>query len=216
LTLTQQPSSQSFAQRPPQHSNIFPQNFGVYRASESMADMVIAHSSEESKYSPIFYVSTYRGFRSKLEVILHSESRKASPPMATAAFRHWSSKIDIWINRPNGQDLITTLKNQGVFIHTATCFMLPLPDGSTEVFNWKRSSGPEVASLNGQEYGMKLVRKSTGQVVAAWTGPKRGWKKLGKMAWKGEQDPRGELGTGFELAAIITRLALLVREEGQE
>lgn len=56
---------------------------------------------------------------------------------------------------------------------------------------------------------MKLVLRSTGQIVAAWTGPNSGSRKKGKMAFLGNNgDPRFELGIAFEIAAVITVTAL--------
>lgn len=57
---------------------------------------------------------------------------------------------------------------------------------------------------------MKLVRSSTGQTVAAWTGPNAGSRKKGKMAFLGNNgDPRFELGIAFEIVTVITVTALV-------
>ncbi len=54
---------------------------------------------------------------------------------------------------------------------------------------------------------MKLVRCSTGEVMAAWTLPNSGHRKKGKMSFlmKG----RAVFGEMFELMAVTTVLALM-------
>jgi hypothetical protein len=194
-----------------QFNYIFPPAFGVYRASGTLKNLVIAQSANESKSSPTFFISIHGPFSSQPSVVLHSQGSEDSQMIATASFHSFSQDVDIFMNLPNGQTLTTTLIHDGTFSRTHS-FMIPLLSGSTEAFEWKMSSGPEVGSLNGSSHGAKLVRKSNGQVVAAWARPGSGTKKRGKMTWMGDRDPRSELGPTFELATVITRLALVEKE----
>ncbi|KAG9235108.1 hypothetical protein BJ875DRAFT_459989 [Amylocarpus encephaloides] len=207
----QQPTTQSF-NAPRSLNFILPSGFGVYSAGTLSSDMVIAHSADASKSSPLFYISVHSGFSSQPSVVLHSQAHEGSPPMATAELHSFSSSIDIDIFLPDGKRFQTKMKKEGTFT-VSHYFQAPMSNGGMELFEWKSSSGAEVASLNGRSHGKKLVRSSTGQVVAAWTGPTSGSRKKGKMSFMGGNagDPRAELGTAWELIAIISHLALAER-----
>jgi hypothetical protein len=122
--------------------------------------------------------------------------------LATADFHSLSSKIDISVGTFN-----CVLQSDGVFTPSYP-FEYIHDDGSREVFEWKRSHGREVQSLDGAYHGYKLVRVKNGQVVAAWTRP-GGWStgKVGKIALM----ERG-LGERWEVTTVIGALALLEKE----
>lgn len=85
--------------------------------------------------------------------------------------------------------------------------MFTLPGSNAkEKFEWKRSSGQEVANLMGKSNGEKLVRVKTGEVVAAWTLPGMSNKKKGKMSFLGNREVLGEK---FELMAVICILGIM-------
>ena len=93
-------------------------------------------------------------------------------------------------------------------------FAFTLP-GSTvqERFEWKRSSGVEVASLNGRSHGEKLVRVRTGQVIAAWTYPGMSVTKKGKMSFLGNRE---EFGDVFEVLAVVSIVAIMEKLRRQK
>jgi len=75
-----------------------------------------------------------------------------------------------------------------------------------ERFEWKSSYGPEVQALRGSSHGMKLVRVSTGEVVAVWARPNSGMKKKGKMRFMAD---RGVMGEKWETMVVISILAIM-------
>lgn len=94
------------------------------------------------------------------------------------------------------------------FFHAATVFYMPVPSSGTgkERFEWKTSSGQEVAALDGRNKGLKCVRCSTGQVVAAFTNVRMSKKKVGKMAFLGE---KLNLGEAAEMMIFVSLCAVI-------
>jgi hypothetical protein len=134
--------------------------------------------------------------------------------MATANFHKFSSSVDICLSHPtdpSDKDVNIVLQRREAFTKGSS-FAVPLRNGLTESFQWRNSRGVEVASLNGWWQGKKLVRETTGQVVAAWTFVDSGWRTYKKMAWiaaPGGQDHREELGIWFELASVMTCVVMI-------
>ncbi|KAH6673163.1 hypothetical protein B0J14DRAFT_592644 [Halenospora varia] len=162
---------------------IFPKAFGFYHASGSFSNLVVALSSSNSRSQPQFYISTHGSFSSQPDVILHSSPRDSSPPLATADFHSFSSTIDLSIHIGTTR-VTSTLKKKESFSNTYT-FTLPIDVSRNEVFEWKKSHGNEVRSLNGGHRGMKLVRVKDGKIVVAWTTPNAGTHKKAKMEFLG-------------------------------
>lgn len=173
-----------------------------------MSEMVIALKGDDP--NPLFYISTHGGFSSKPSVVLHSDRYKSSPPIATADFPSFTSKIEIDIKAsPLFAAERITLTEHGVFYYSRR-FTFTLPGTNIkEQFEWKRSSGQEVANLMGKPHGGKLVRVKTGEVVAAWTLPRMLNKKKGKMSFLGNREVLGEK---FELMAVISILGIMEKE----
>lgn len=196
------------------NNKIFPAEFGVYHASTFGRSYVLAESNEKSRSSPLFYVSTTHGslgFGSQPDLVLHSDASRSSPAIATAKIRGLSRITNICLYHPSGQSLNIILQGQGPF-RTSVFFSIPVGDGTTEVFDWRRNTGPDGICLS-RTNEKKLIRASTGQVVAVWTPPYQRWWKLGRMSWHAEQDQRDVLGMWFELAAVVTRLIMLEIEK---
>lgn len=170
-----------------------------------MSNLVVALSGDDP--NPLFYVSTHGGFSSKPSVVLHSNRYETSPPMATADFPSFSSTINIELKAtPSYPAEQSTLVKEGVF-SSCRIFSCTLPGSNVkERFEWKRSSGQEVASLHGRSHGEKLVRAKTGEIVAAWTLPGMSNKKKGKMSFLGNREVLGEK---FELMAVICMLGIM-------
>jgi len=124
----------------------------------------------------IFYVSMHSCWSSKPSVVLHGGPNLSSPPIAAADFHSFSSTVDIVL----GNEKHTLIKS-GTFSSSQVFDVHIRSTDKNERFEWKASTGAEVASLEGQRRGMKLVRVSTGAVVAAWTRPNIGMKKKGKL-----------------------------------
>jgi hypothetical protein len=132
-----------------------------------------------------------------------------SAPLAIAAFHSFSSSIDISLFAPNNPRQLaytTEFVKEGAFDSTMS-FGVPMPNGKIERFEWKRSSGPEVQSLQGKSHGMKLVRAGTREVCAVWAPPHTMGRKKGKMAFLGNgRDPRDEFGVLWEMMVVISIL----------
>lgn len=198
----------SFAQATSQNNHRFPKDFGFYHASGSMSDMVIALRGDDP--NPLFYISTHRGLSSKPSIILHSNRYPTSPPLATADYHTYTSSIDIVLSATSSYRVEHHhLEKSGVF-SSGRVFSVTLPGSNVlEGFEWKRSQGQEVASLHGRGHGEKLVRVSTGEVVAAWTTPYMSIGKKGKMSFLGNREVLGEK---FELMAVICMLGIMAKD----
>lgn len=134
----------------------FPQSFGIYHASGSNSDFVIAlHASNQ----PIYLISTHGGFSSQPSVILHSSPHESAPPLATADFHSFSPSTDLTLYVPDpANPKITSLNKEGMF-WSSYIFLCYIPASkATEEFEWKSSSGHEVNALQGRGYGKKCVR----------------------------------------------------------
>ena len=183
----------------------FPQDFGIYHASGSLSDLWIAKSADSP---PLFYISTHSLVSSKASVELHAGPSPASPPIATAQFHGFSSNIDLALGLKNQGRQNYSLIKDGVFSPTEFFDFLMLT-GVVERFEWRSSSGPEVTALQGRSHGMKLVRVSTGRVVAAWARPHGGTKKKGKLRFMAREG--GELDDRWEVLVVISITALIER-----
>ncbi|CZR66187.1 uncharacterized protein PAC_16088 [Phialocephala subalpina] len=198
-------------QAPPQSTTIrFPPQFGIYHASGSMTDLVIAQSKDDPH--PLYYISTHSGFSSQPSVILHSSPHPGSPPLANADFHSFSSTIDmsLFVAIPPGSNpQMAPMERSGAFSYVRQ-FRAPIPStSSVEIFEWKRSSGPEVQALEGRSHGKKCARVSTGEVVAVFTHPDMSYSKKGKFAFMGSGVGLGE---GFEVMAVMAILAIMEKE----
>jgi hypothetical protein len=195
---------QTKTQPQPPSKHIFPQAFGFYHASISHSDMAIALSAESA---PLFHISTHGSFSSQPSIVLHSSAQPTSPPLANAYFHSFSSKTDISIlSSSSGKAVLSaSLIKDGAF-SSAHTFSIP----GAGIFEWKNSSGPEVVNLRGKSHGMKLVRKGSRDVVAAWAPPNSGTRKKGKIAFLGRgKDPRDEFGGVWEMMVVISILSLM-------
>jgi hypothetical protein len=161
--------------------------------------MWIAKSADSP---PLFYISTHGGFSSQPSVVLHSGSTPNFIPIANAQFHNFSSTINITIGRDN----YSLLKN-GTLSSVEFFDFFVNATAKMERFEWKSSSGPEVAALRGKSHGMKLVRVGTGEVVAAWARPNSGTRKKGKLRFTARD--RGELDDKWELMAVVSISAII-------
>lgn len=185
-------------------SHRFPQNFGFYHASGSMSDMIIALKGDDP--NPLFYITTHNSFSSKPNVELHGSRNSSSPVIATADFPAFSNSIDIELMASDRNPAERARVSKNDFFSSGMSFSCVLPGGKRESFEWKRSSGPEVARLQGRSHGMKLARSSTGEIVAAWAQPGMSTRKKGKMAFLGNREALGEK---FELMAVMCMIGIM-------
>jgi hypothetical protein len=198
----------SFAEATSQGNHRFPKEFGFYKASTLISDMVIARRADDP--NPLFYISTHSGLSSKPNIILHSTCYPSSPPLATANYHTYTSTIDIALAATSSYRAEhRSLEKTGVF-SSGRAFSVTLAGSNVpESFEWKRSHGQEVANLHGRGHGEKLVRINTGEVVAAWTTPYMSIGKKGKMSFLGNRDVLGEK---FELMAVICMLGIMGKD----
>ncbi|KAH7397516.1 hypothetical protein BKA64DRAFT_38202 [Cadophora sp. MPI-SDFR-AT-0126] len=191
----------------PHHQGRFPQSFGIYHASGTSSDLVLAHRNHDP--NPLFYVTTHNSWSSKPSVVLHSGGQCSSPQLATARFASFSSEVEVnLLAQSTGRTIIAETMRKDRSQHSCHYFTVPVGGNQTpERFEWKNSQGNEVRSLNGKSHGMKLVRVKTGEVVVAWAPPNSGTRKRGKMAFLN----REVLGENFEIMAVVTILAMMER-----
>lgn len=208
--LTPQNCTPSPRPQGPQQTVRFPPSFGIYHASGSMSDLIIAQSKDDPH--PLYYISTHSGFSSQPSVILHSSPNPNSPPLADADFHSFSSTIDMSLFvaiPPGSRPQTATMETSGAFSYVRQ-FRAPIPStSSVEVFEWKNSSGPEVQALEGRSHGKKCIRVSTGEVVAVFTHPDMSYSKKGKMAFMGSGVGLGE---GFEVMCVMSTAAIMEKE----
>jgi hypothetical protein len=159
--------------------------------------------SEHSRSAPFMSIAIHSGFSGEPSIVLSTPNAV----MATADFHSFSSKTDLVIGNSTA-----CLQSSG-FLSTVWDFTYTFDDGRQEVFEWRRSSGEAVAGLNGRSRGHKLVRLSTGEVVAAWTNP--GGMSLDKDAKIGLMDSARAYGWGerWEVTVVVGALALIQREK---
>jgi len=153
--------------------DLFPNDISVYHASGSFKDLCISLSGDSP---PLFYVSTHSSWSSKPSVVLHGGPIPSVSPLASAHFHSFSSAVDIALGNENHN-----LIKRGIFSTSLTFEVFISSTSQNEYFTWKSSWGAEVASIQGRNYGLKLVRASTGEVVAAWAKPKSSIRKKGKL-----------------------------------
>jgi hypothetical protein len=171
---------------------------GFYRAS--ISDYLLAHSSNDP--NPIAYVSTHS--LSRPQVKLHSTNSSLSPTIATAEFHTFSNSITIGV--PSAC-VIENLEKKRIFVDTYSIHLVHPTSGIRELFEWRHSSGAQVKALNGKSRGLKLVRTTTGEVIAVYTGA-ISLKKMGKMKWLSERS-YGDVG---ELIVMMSILALVEKD----
>lgn len=176
---------------------LFPSIFGIYR--DGMRRLAL---SEQHVTTPFMSVAVHSGLSGEPSIVLTSPTAI----MGTADNHSFSSKTDIVVGNTS-----TTLRCSG-FLSPVWDFTYTFDDGHQEVFEWKKSSGEAVAGLGGRSKGHKLVRISTGEVVAAWTLPNGfGVDKLAKI---GLLDGARGYGWGdrWEVTVVIAAIALVERE----
>jgi hypothetical protein len=202
----------SFADATSQGNRRFPKEFGFYKASNLMSDMVIALTGDDP--NPLFYISTHSGLSGKPNIVLHSNRYPSSPPLATADYHTYTSTIDIELAATSSYRAEHhALEKTGVF-SSGRAFSVTLAGSNvSESFEWKRSHGQEVATLHGRGHGEKLVRINTGEVVAAWTTPYMSIGKKGKMSFLRNREVLGEK---FELMAVICMLGIMGKDHNRK
>jgi len=175
----------------------FPRSFTLQKASTFGSNLTIL----DPNGNPLYYVAHHSGLfaMGKPDVSLRTTPDKSSPELASAKFHAIGSSIDI--NITNG--LNVKIHHSGV-LHRIWSFDFALPNGQMEHFEWKNSSGAEVASLGGRSHGLKLVRASTGEVIAAETDVRMSWSKKSKFGFVS----REMLGSKLELMVVISMLAV--------
>jgi hypothetical protein len=148
-------------------TSIFPQSFGIYRASSYLPHLVLAHSSKTVS-TPFFFIAIHSSFRCKPDIILHRDPTKAHPSLASAQFKGFTSTPQITLGSTRyGAAPTEPLQTEG-FFHTVHYFSLFLPNLSVrERFEWKNSCGAEFGAL-GHGSGMNLIRIKTGEIVAVY------------------------------------------------
>ncbi|KAH7346882.1 hypothetical protein BKA65DRAFT_503522 [Rhexocercosporidium sp. MPI-PUGE-AT-0058] len=189
----------------PYNNSRFPQTFGIYHASGTSSDLVIALRNQDP--NPLFHITTHNSWSSKPSVVLHSSGLCTSPQLATAKFTSFSSDVELSIlAQSTGRAMTTETMKKDRSQHSCQYFTVEIGGSQTpERFEWKNSQGSEVRSLNGKKHGMKLVRTKTGEVVVAWAPPNSGTRKRGKMAFLS----RDALGEKFEVMAVVSILAIM-------
>lgn len=174
------------------------------------------HIALAKESAPILYISTHGGFSSQPSVILHSRAQEGSKPLGTADFHSFSRTMDLLLYNPSslvsGPAFSTTVDAEATFSFSMT-FSAPVTSSQIEKFEWKNSSGADVASLAGRSHGMKLVLQRTGEVIAVWAPPNEGYKKKGKMAFIAN---RGSLGVLMEIAAVISVAGIMEKRRRQK
>lgn len=191
-----QQSQLSFLQ-PDGKPYLFPSIFGVYRDGPTKLFLSQHHIT-----TPFMLVTTQPGLSDEPSITLSSPTMA----MGTAHFHGLASKVDVVVGITS-----TSLQSSGL-LSPVWDFTYTFDDGRQEVFEWKRSSGKEVAGLGGKSKGHKLVRKSNGEVIAAWAQP--GGTSSDKLAKIGLLDS-GRLhdwGERWEVTVVLGAVALVERE----
>ncbi|ESZ89737.1 hypothetical protein SBOR_9878 [Sclerotinia borealis F-4128] len=176
---------------------LFPSIFGVYR--DGMRKLFL---SEHHITTPFMSIATHTGLSGEPSIVISSPTAV----MATADFHSFSSKTDLVVGNTSA-----CLQSTG-FLSAVWDFTYTFDDGHQEVFEWRRSSGDAVAGLGGRSKGHKLVRVSSGEVVAAWTHP--GGMSLDKVAKIGILDSARAHGWGerWEVTVVVGTIALIEKE----
>jgi hypothetical protein len=142
---------------------------------------------------------------------------KAGPMLATSRFSLLTSPIDICLRALEAQDCQwETLEKERRLSHACFGFSVTMAFGSEGVsrrsFTWKRSHGQEV--VGGAKFSMrnfKLVDNRTEEVVAVFLA-------VGPFSWmnRGKFQLRRDWGPQWEIAVLITKLALMEKARRRE
>ncbi|CZR58076.1 uncharacterized protein PAC_07966 [Phialocephala subalpina] len=201
-----------------------PAVFGIYRGVGS--DLFIRLSRKDTS---LFFLSLkYATYDPTPSVTLSrprnqvaGENTIETSPIATATVpkpphtKH--PDVDIRLYSPDSpvhdsSNLQETLVTSSTDVrYSSRNFEYQIPGYETkERFAWRHHDGPEVRSLKGRKYGMKLVRVQTGAVVGAWTKPRSTLSdtKQGKIAFFDRS-----LGPQFEFLAIVSLITHKVAQK---
>ena len=149
-------------------SRQFPPSFGLYTDSVMGSRMILgAHQSQ-----PLYAVSLHTGWSGKPSTILHNGRSNKDPPLATADHSMFGSTCTVELP-PLPTDTTGAVSEERAttsgWYHKKMNFSIEVESmGQREAFEWRHSRGSEVAALGASHSGWKLVRLSTGEVVAAW------------------------------------------------
>ncbi|PBP23066.1 alternative oxidase [Diplocarpon rosae] len=93
--------------------------------------------------------------------------------------------------------------------------------GKRETFEWRHASGPFTRMVDKNSGGLRLVRVSTGDVIAVYAGLRQTWRATNPSRMVGmfrflRGDGMTDLGEEFELLAVMTILSLLERGRRQQ
>lgn len=198
---------------PPSNYTVFPRDTVIYR--KEYISLILGPQYEANKPQPpaLFYVSVHmdnRWFNKSHtpQIRLHFGPDDTYPVIGSVKFRHsTTSEITINLNptSPNSEETTeieltktwAAMSDVHKFYHTVRS-----PDGTLakEKFEWRHSSDPEVKALATENHpgenitqdnkGLKLVRDSTGEMLAAFCGGKhqRNWnpkRVAGKLRFSG-------------------------------
>ncbi|CAD6446275.1 defbbdad-de92-4a2f-bd30-b3ff1a9eb277-CDS [Sclerotinia trifoliorum] len=177
-------------------SYLFPTIFGVYR--DGSTKLVL---SEHHITTPFMIIAT-SNLPDEPSIIVSS----STAVMGTVNFHDSSSKTDIVVGNTS-----STLQSSGL-LSPVWDFTYTFDNGRQEEFQWKRSSGEAVAGLGGRRRGSKLVRVSSGEVLAAWSQPAT--MNLDKVAKIGLLDSGRAHGWGerWEVTVVLGAIALIEKD----
>lgn len=196
-----------------------PTHTSVWYKSSSMLKSTTTLYLGETKATPTHLLQAKLHVSGKSELTLH-----AGPEPTTAILAHTESKhacstdsrLSITVpgqpahNEPFAAHMRLTTERYD--------FVLQVPSGAVEKFEWRMSKGDEVKALHGFKYGFKLVRlgeKFEGpnvsgdghEVVAAWAEPANLKTECGRLELLGSAAD-GQLGEAFNVAAVITAVRI--------
>jgi hypothetical protein len=180
-----------------------PLSFKIYCSKSRIiySEFYIAHEKNQKLHA----ISTRYKFWSKLTIGLHQGPSVDSPALGSAFLKNGSIKLNLASGRDapaptstGSSDLAFDLPVEGI----------PAP----EHFEWRRSDGPEVASLSGRgKGGWVLLRVShgaeLGEPVAAYSVDLTSVKHSGDFAFF-NSGRTGKLGADFAVLAVVTALVL--------
>ncbi|APA13163.1 predicted protein [Sclerotinia sclerotiorum 1980 UF-70] len=177
-------------------SYLFPAVFGVYR--DGSTKLVL---SEHHITTP-FMIITTSNLSDKPSITVSSPTAV----MGTVKFHDSSSKTDIVVGNTS-----STLQSSGL-LSPVWDFTYTFDNESQEEFQWKRSSGEAVAGLGGRSRGSKLVRISTGEVLAAWSQPATtNMDMVAKIGLLDSGRPHG-WGERWEVTVVLGAIALIEKD----
>ncbi|KAF8863763.1 hypothetical protein BDZ45DRAFT_797992 [Acephala macrosclerotiorum] len=194
LTLPQNRTSSPRPSPGPQQTVRFPPSFGIYHASGSISDLIIAQSKDDPH--PLYYISTHSGFSSQPSVILHSSPNPNSPPLADADFHSFSNTIDMPSSSPSR--LVQDPKQQP--------WKPPAPLVMSGNSAPQSPQPPPSKSSNG-----KTVPALKSKLSKADRMGRNAYDKKGKMAFVGSGLGLG-LGEGWEVMCVMSIAAIMEKE----